>query len=734
MVDVAAAWMRDDAEELSRKSTSRLLQRSRMTLRVLETMVVDEDQDDGDEATVVALNGESLRCHLLMERPAGEEDRQFSVDYFRSLQLKIQLYHTGPRGLPIQIKSGIVDSHVQCIHGDALRSFLPEHGNDACDVMFSIKLQCKIESEYAHKKLTLAVIVSPPAPLHPALQYDLFSSPVRIRPESRYSIAEDPLSPLSSSTSPSPSPSSTTPNKVGWQRSREDLLTSLLLNAEREAGISQTPLRQVSRQLRLIEPLSVTSHAFFTGNVSFISINVANAHTTLSLRLRDVRFHLSSTRWRHSDESATRKQIESLLKSQDVIGTEDEETENPYYTPAADRDWYNPTSIRTTITNTSSTKSTQLKSRDGITVDSINRAFQAVMPFHQSLPLKLGPQEHQHFIVRVEPITGKSLAGRSGRRRIGDARADLIFGNSLTGKFESMISVAWGVVRKNHSKVEHEDDIACILTRKSAWWSRPDALSDDIAIEIDSPTIARHERVFVARVCIQNNSSKPQDLTLVVDPMYCATRTKVYKDSYQTFPQSPSTLSRRSSPSLTPLNCRSLSPPEGMRADTVSKGNSYNGDKTSSGGLATDFQDYDEGKTTTSVIPDSVPSMASIFQTAQNRVDQTRPAQQSQSLSSPSRCYPDRDTRNLREYTGVRGRNRRVALLCLQSSVQIGQLAPGKKEHVTLHFLPMKCGVVKLDTFKIIDSITGKCFRLRKSFVITVVGASLALDSEVNHA
>ena len=84
MVDVAAAWMRDDAEELSRKSTSRLLQRSRMTLRVLETMVVDEDQDDGDEATVVALNGESLRCHLLMERPAGEEDRQFSVDYFRS--------------------------------------------------------------------------------------------------------------------------------------------------------------------------------------------------------------------------------------------------------------------------------------------------------------------------------------------------------------------------------------------------------------------------------------------------------------------------------------------------------------------------------------------------------------------------------------------------------------------------------------------------------------------------
>ena len=58
----------------------------------------------------------------------------------------------------------------------------------------------------------------------------------------------------------------------------------------------------------------------------------------------------------------------------------------------------------------------------------------------------------------------------------------------------------------------------------------------------------------------------------------------------------------------------------------------------------------------------------------------------------------------------------------------MSEVGPVKAARVTLHFLPLKRGVIEMDAFKVVDSITGKCFRLRKPFVISVVGGELDVE------
>ena len=61
---------------------------------------------------------ENLLCHLLID-PDGM-DKQDAVSYFRKLQLKLQLFYKGSRGLPVQIENCVLDRHTNCLYGDTL--------------------------------------------------------------------------------------------------------------------------------------------------------------------------------------------------------------------------------------------------------------------------------------------------------------------------------------------------------------------------------------------------------------------------------------------------------------------------------------------------------------------------------------------------------------------------------------------------------------------------------------
>ena len=118
-----------------------------------------------------------------------------------------------------------------------------------------------------------------------------------------------------------------------------------------------------------------------------------------------------------------------------------------------------------------------------------------------------------------------------------------------------------------------------ILTRRSARWSRPDVLSDDLSIEIDCPSIAYQDCVFMAHVTIKNNSQKSgefKDLTLAIDPVcYKHERQKnlhgaKHKIRYRTPPQSPMSKSNSSSPPLPSPQRQTPATPDNMCADWIS--------------------------------------------------------------------------------------------------------------------------------------------------------------------
>ena len=866
---IAATWMMDEAEELFRKTNSMLLQRSRMDLKVTSRMAFpdradvegdfDLDQienitpiirDTHDEESVnIVLQDEDVTCHLFMTHPPGT-DRLEAISYFRSLELKLQLYDKDTNGLPVIVHSSILDVRTQCLNDDSKKA----NSIDA-DVIFEISLRMHVQPKYLDRDLTLAIIVTPTALSDTDLQYNLFASPSTPVSQSRFSVASQ-----GSSSSISP---------ALHKRSRDQLLTSLLLKAERDAEVTQTPLRQVLVPLRIVQPLLVTSHAFFTGNTSFVSINVANVHETRPLEIQDVRLHLSSTRWVSNSES--RKNVFGLKAKQTTKEVGDDSANSPFFIPEADREWFESSGTKT--------GKSSLRNRDSMVVDSIDRAFQAVMPFYQKLPLTLLPQEKQHFVVRVEPITGKGLGGvlSTGirdRRRIGDARSDLRAAESLSGSFESMISVSWDLCssgssgdREEKKPIDLPETVSfnAILTRKSAWWSRPTVEADEFIVDIDCPSITRCEQIFVAEVTVKNNSpnsDRIMDCTVVVDPIHgfdgALNKENVLPStisSESSGPPSPMSFSRSSSPPLTPPREKPPTPPDGMTPDWASSFNAVciDGDKTrlsmGTSGTVLIFvslagltiwqqQDHDEmsedlsykslvghwslrklqwgvshdekilyvqtpdrklsllverpedgkdthsrkpyakivaaklssaahevlkklrrleknkrrksevvdpdsgvqnGKDThSSSIPESVSSMESVMFSTQ-RAQQSRMSAQEAVRSNPTGqldrmiASPEAVIAALGSNKGKAddkvsnktGERQSFSLLCLQSTVKLGRIAPGDTVKVTLHFLPLKRGVVQLDSFRLIDSISGEQFGLQKPFTISIVGEEL---------
>ena len=89
--------------------------------------------------------------------------------------------------------------------------------------------------------------------------------------------------------------------------------------------------------------------------------------------------------------------------------------------------------------------------------------------------------------------------------------AALLVARQLTGTFESMVTVAWNA--PNRAK-------ELLTMRRAVQWTREGASKDDLVVEISTPPVVQHERVFVARIAVRNLSlTTTRRLVLSIDPI-----------------------------------------------------------------------------------------------------------------------------------------------------------------------------------------------------------------------
>ena len=138
-----------------------------------------------------------------------------------------------------------------------------------------------------------------------------------------------------------------------------------------------------------------------------------------------------------------------------------------------------------------------------------------------------------------------------------------------------------------------------------------------------------------------------------------------------------------------------------------------------------------------SSIPEKVSTMESIMSSTirtqeerilRQKVVDSIPTVKSKRIASPEAVIAALDSNKEEvhvEMFAEKDEAKAFSLLCLQSTVKLGRVAPGDTVRVTLHFLPLKRGIVQMDSLKLVDSISGQHFGLQKPFTISIIGDDL---------
>ena len=713
----------------STDDTYDLLQHSEMQL------VIPTTSKDPKTSTRYTFQGETIPIYLLLRRPKGS-DLETSSTFFKGLRVHVQILGTDPTtGHLVNAESdaftinstnvmtgfthhptlkkrmSVVDIDLTNISSllqkeeeqkpkqNQFNQDLSFDGGSQADIIYKLEATIRVHPLYLHQPLVLAVVVTPSGTPSLDLQRQL-------------------VSPLLFTT------------RTNGRSAHKNILTRLLLetSANNETTQNETPMRQVSTNFRVHQPLRMKSRNAYMGDISCVSIELENISTQHDVVVHDLRFHLSSTRWalQQGSQNGSQGGSQDGSKSNSQNGKKEK---NEGKKTDESVEWVD----RQTGGERSS-------------IQDIDRAFQAVLnESAATLPLILHPYEKQHFLIRIEPIRLSSLSSISSmhssgqisgassfssslnrkdqsRRMKKSMAAALLVTKQLTGTFESMVTVAWNTnptstpntntnisnnksSKGSSSKGGSNGSGRELLTmRRAVQWKRKSDLKDDIVIEIVVPPIVQHEHVFLAKITIRNlSSTTTKKLMLQIKPVL------IQKETLDGI-----------------INMKREIPMEEKNMETVRNAKEQNTREINNNENRKDMKDTkdskgnngeDDQKSSTPPPLPPLPGASGIHYLSKSPPPLYSPVTLQQieknSIKNTTNIKLD-NTDNQKE------NNTAFSLICLQSSTQLSVLKPNAMTHVTVHMLPLVCGNLVLNTIELIDLVTNERYTCRTNCPITV--------------
>ena len=325
----------------------------------------------------------------------------------------------------------------------------------------------------------------------------------------------------------------------------------------------------------------------------------------------------------------------------------------------------------------------------------MHRSFHVSVP-HDCLPLTLRPGEKYYFLVKIERII--EVPGSKGSA---ENMKEIV----PSGRFESMLSLSW--------YLHERENCDMILMRKAVQWSYPKTQKiAGLMATIDCPSVVQLECVFMASVTLTNNSSSTtQDITLFIDHVRAHRVASGDVDLQQvSIDQSGASevlaqcVDYHSS-ALVPVDCQLQVDASGL---TI---HDRQGLCESIQIPTTDLERWelkeDESRGTIHVTSGDF----YIFE-----LDNSSAFVKMASCATRGAGF---------ENSPSRSADSKESVLCLESSLHLGRIAPGATEHRVLHFLPLEKGMFEINTLRLrqTDGSAGdKGQQLSQNWMVYVTG------------